>query len=262
MDVPGDLVKDRFKHIDGDEAHSGFDHATREEAALAESVQAVLRAQRFGFLVQLESFAGLLGRHQRVGLMEGGVHQPGLGRSFEAANGRVDHGAPILAAVDAEGGQIVRRKQIRHAEVRVRRVGIQHEGIVVLTEETGGLAMGHVAARVADRMREQDVRRDVAVGALDLGDHAAEVGILDAALEQASGLHHLMARVVDRGGGVIDAADERIFVGMFGHARKILADLDLRDVGLDRLVRPANLDGSVRLHIPGIELGGSADKHQ
>ena len=34
------------------------------------------------------------------------------------------------------------------------------------------------------------------------------------------------------------------------------------DVGLDRLVRPANLGRRVRLHVPGVELRRPADQHQ
>ena len=104
--------------------------------------------------------------------------------------------------------------------------------------------------------------RHVALRAFQLGEHAADVRMLDAALEQAAGLHHLVAGIVDRGGGVIDAADQRELVGVLRHAREILRDLDARDVGLDRLVRPADFGRRVRLHVPGVELGRPADQEQ
>ena len=109
---------------------------------------------------------------------------------------------------------------------------------------------------------QQHVRRNVAVRAFQLGQHAADVRILDAALKQPAGLHHLVAGIVNRGGCVIDAADDGVFVGLLRHARKILGDLDARNIGLDGIVRPADLDGGVGLHVPGVELGWPADQEQ
>ena len=99
-------------------------------------------------------------------------------------------------------------------------------------------------------------------GPFSFDEHAADVRILDAALEQAAGLHHLVAGIVDGGGRVIHAADQRVLVGVLRHARKILGDLDARDVGLDGLVRPANLDRRVGLHVPGVELRRPAHQEQ
>ncbi len=87
-------------------------------------------------------------------------------------------------------------------------------------------------------------------------------GILDAALEQAAGLHHLVARVMHRGSGVIAAADERIFIRVLRHARKIFGDLDAGNIGLDGLVGSADFGGSIGLHVPGVELRGPADQEQ
>ncbi len=60
VDVPGDLVEDRLEHVDGDEAHAGFNHAPREKAALAEAIHAVLLANFVGLAMEFEGFAGLL----------------------------------------------------------------------------------------------------------------------------------------------------------------------------------------------------------
>jgi hypothetical protein len=71
-----------------------------------------------------------------------------------------------------------------------------------------------------------------------------------------------MAGVVNSGGCVIKRAHERELVSVFGRARKYLADLDAVDVGLDRLVRPANFGWSVRLHVPRVQLAWAAEQHQ
>src|SRR5881398_2926265 len=75
----------------------------------------------------------------------------------------------------------------------------------------------------------------------------AGVRVLDAAGEQPAGLHHLVAGVVKGGGGVVDAADERILVGVAGHAREDLADAHAGDVGVDGLERAAHFFGGVGL---------------
>ena len=41
VDVPGDFVEDRLEHVDGDEAHAGFDQPAGQQARLAEARPAV-----------------------------------------------------------------------------------------------------------------------------------------------------------------------------------------------------------------------------
>src|SRR6202171_4444999 len=154
------------------------------------------------------------------------------------------------------------RKHVRNSEVRIGRIGVEDEWVVGFAQETGVLTMRHVAARVADGPRQQHVRRDIALGPLELRDHAAEVRIFDAAEEQMPRLHHLMAGIVNGGGGVVHAADQRVLVRVLGHARKVFRDFDARNVGLDGLVGPPYLYGSIGFHVPGIELGRSAHQHQ
>ena len=115
---------------------------------------------------ELERLARLLRRHQRVGLVEGGVEQPRVLRGLEPADGLVHHLAPVAPAVDAQRGKIIRRQHVRHFEIRIGRVGIQHERIERAAEKAGVLAVRHVAAGVADRARQQHVRRHIAVRAL------------------------------------------------------------------------------------------------
>jgi hypothetical protein len=116
--------------------------------------------------------------------------------------------------------------------------------------------------RVSDGAGHQHVGRNVAIRPFQFPHDAAKVRIFDAALEQATGLHHLMAGVVNRGGGVVAASDERIFVRVLGHAREIFRDLDAGYVGVDGLVWPANLDWSVGLGVPGVQLRWTTHQHQ
>ena len=88
-----------------------------------------------------------------------------------------------------------------------------------------------------------------------IAQRAAGVRRVDAAGEQPAGLHHLMARVVHRGGRVIAAADQRELVGVLGVQREDLGDLDARRVGLDRLERPANFGRGLGLHVEQCRAG-------
>ena len=137
--------------------------------------------------------------------------------------------APVLAAIDAQSGEVVRRQHVRHAEIRIGRIGIQHERIEALAEIPGVLAVRHVAAGVADGPRQQDVRRHIALRTFQLTENAADVRMLDAALEDAAGLHHLMPGVMHGGGRVIHAANDRVLVRVLRHAREIFRDLDARE---------------------------------
>jgi hypothetical protein len=178
MDVPGDLVEHGFKHVDGHKTYAGFNHAARQQAALAEPVHAVLLPDLLRLLVQLEGLARLLRRHQRIGLLKGGIQQPRILRGLKHADGFIHHAAPVLPAIHPQRREVVGRQQIRHAEIRIRRVRVQHKRIEAFTQEAGVLAVRHVAAGVPDRPRQQHVRRHVAIGTPELAEHAAHVRML------------------------------------------------------------------------------------
>ena len=86
--------------------------------------------------------------------------------------------------------------------------------------------------------------------------------MLDPAGEQPAGLHHLVARVVDRRRRVIDRADQRHLVHHRRQPGEDLRDLDARHLGRDRPERPADLLGGIGLHVPGVELRRPADQEQ
>src|SRR5262249_37518034 len=115
---------------------------------------------------------------------------------------------------------------------------------------------------VADGTRQQDVRRRITARPAEFAEHTTDVRMLDPALEEASGLHHLVAGIVDGGRFVVERADERELVGVLGHAWEDLTDLDARHIGFDRPIWPANLSGRTRLQIPGVELTWAAHQKE
>ena len=100
VNVPRNFVKHRLEHIDGHEAHTGFDQPPGEQTALSETITAVFVANVVLFAVHLESRARLLRRHQGIGLMECRIEQPGVLRRLELADRLVDHRPPVAAAVN------------------------------------------------------------------------------------------------------------------------------------------------------------------
>ena len=123
--------------------------------------------------------------------------------------------APVLPAIHTHRGKIIGRQHVRHFEIGIGGVGVKYEWVQSLAQIARILAVRHIAARVAYGAGKQHVRGDVSLRAAQLTQHAAYVRILDAALEQAPRLHHLMTRVVHSGGGVVNGADEREFIGKF-----------------------------------------------
>ena len=110
--------------------------------------------------------------------------------------------------------------------------------------------------RQADKRRDRGLRRP-----LELGDDRAErrptaLGLVALALARQALERRVPVLTAD------DGAEQREPVRACGEERQQLADFDAGDVGLDRLVRAADLGRSVRLHIPGIELAGASHQKQ
>ena len=168
--------------------------------------------------------------------------------------------AQLAAALEPRLADLRRRQQVGHLEVRLRRIGHQHERIVRLAEEAGVLAVRQVAAGAAHRLGQDHVRRQIGLAARAGTQRAAGVRRVDAAGEQPAGLHHLVAGVVHGGGRVVAAADERELVGDASRAAgRFRRSRMPGDVGVDRLERPADLGRGVGLHVPGVDLAGRAE---
>src|ERR1700722_6869490 len=57
---------------------------------------------------------------------------------------------------------------------------------------------------------------------------------------------------------VVQAAQDRIFVGHAGQTREVFTDVEAGDVGANRLERAANLRGSARLQVERFQMARSA----
>lgn len=254
VDVPGDLAKHGDKGVHCDETHATLDEATREQAALTEAVQPVALAHFERLFGQVEGLAGLGAGHDAVGGLEIRVHELRLLAVFEIPHAAVHQLAELLAAFETHLTDFLRREQIGHFEVLFRRIRVQDEGIIRLAEEARVLTMRHVAAGGAHRLRQDDVRREIAAAALEELQSAADVRGIHATGEKAARLHHLMPGVMHRSGGVVAGAHEAEFVRDLRMQRQDLGDLEGIALRADRLERAANLARRIRLHVPEILL--------
>src|SRR5205814_3565322 len=75
VNVPGNVVENRLKHVERDEPNAPFHQPARQQAALAKTVQAITLPYLFRLLRKFERLAGLGRRHQRISLVERRVHQ-------------------------------------------------------------------------------------------------------------------------------------------------------------------------------------------
>jgi hypothetical protein len=122
--------------------------------------------------------------------------------------------------------------------------------------------MREIASGISDWSGQQNVRRRIAARAFQLAQHASHVWIFNAALEQATCLHHLVSRIMDSGCLVMQSSDERELVGLFREAWEYLTDLHAGDVGLYRTIGSPNLGRCAGLHIERVELAWTAHEEQ
>ena len=72
--------------------------------------------------------------------------------------------------------------------------------------------MRQVAASRPHRLRQDDVRRQFVFPSLQKFQRTTGVWRVDPPGEQSTGLHHLMAGIVDSSGGVVAGSDQRKFI--------------------------------------------------
>ncbi len=98
------------------------------------------------------------------------------------------------------------------------------------------------------------MRGQLVARAFEILQGAADVRGVDAGGEEAARLHHLVARVVNGGGGVIAASHQAELVGDLRVQREELGELNLLGLGGDRFEWPPNFGGGVGLGIEEVDL--------
>ena len=139
----------------------------------------------------------------------------------------------------------------------------EDERIVRLAEEAGVLAVRHVAAGVADRPRQQDVRRHVALRPFELSRGRSRRA--DARCRPGRAGRSASSDARCRGRRRRCGTPMRISANLsacFAIRGKISLISIPGTLVLIGLVGPADLGRRVRLHVPGVELTGPADQEQ
>ena len=257
--VPAREIEDRVEVVDRDEARTPFDQSPSHQAALAERVAAVAVLQLRLFLSEVERLLGFGGGQQ---VERASVRRVAADRRvrFGLALHLVDLSQQLFASVDAELGLPGGGLQIDDLEVRPGGIGSEEERLVSTADVRGRLPVERSGSGVADLARQDDRRRQRAAVAEDSRDHRAAVRLHAVGVEVVAGHHPPLAVLVRRSSLVMQAANQRDLVHHASHQRKVLADLNAGDVGVDRLELPPNLGRSFRLHVPGIVLTRRADQ--
>ena len=145
-------------------------------------------------------------------------------------------------------------------------IGVENERIVLHAEATSELAGSLISPAVAVRHGGDDVGRDspsVAVSLSQPADQRSEAGQIGAAGIDERAIDSI--RFADRGpvhAGVVtavlmmDGADDGQFVHALGHAREEFGDVNTRNVRADWVKIAADLEGSVGLRIPEVNVAG------
>ena len=226
VDIPGDLVEDREERVDRDEAHAAFHQSPRQQTALAETVHAITLADGQGFLRQIKCRPRLFAGHYAKGCVEILIEQSRVLARLEIGHGLI-HNVPHLATpLEPVCANLIRRQEVRHFEILLRRIGHQREGILGFPEKAARLAVGQIATAPPHQLRQHHKRRQIRLAAHEIGGHGSGVWRVNAAGETPSRLHHLPARVMHRGTVVMARADEGKLVGNFGVERQQLGNLE------------------------------------
>src|SRR5438105_2926639 len=149
MAIPAHLIEYRFKHVDCDQAYAMLDQPAGEQAGLAERVLAVARAEAEAFLFHSE-------RLLRLRMEDDAKRRICLNRLPEVRHF-------LKGALGAVHGLDTRRGTVEAGEVEAR---YDHffsgtKRFMFCSQVTGGLAMAHAYAGVADRARQDHKGRQL-----------------------------------------------------------------------------------------------------
>ena len=234
---------------DADHAHAGLDETAGEQEALPGGVAAVFVAQFVGLGFQIEGLARLRAADEVVGTLIKAVHGANRVRFLRGAEMIVHGLQQVAAAVEALVIDVLRRGEIAHGEVSIRRIAAEREG-------TEGAA--HVAAALLrrDDAGDDDVGRQVVPAALLMADDGAEAGKLDRRAGSVAGEHVVSAALVRRL-AMRDGADHRDLVEDLGDVREALADILAGDA-FDRCKRATIFRRGEGFRVPGLMLRHAA----
>jgi len=241
-----------------------------------------------GFAADIEGCAGLLGSHQSErALLEHGVTGAGLheasgivelseerGAAVESIEG---HSLSIGHPFDMEGKLFVRAVAPVGVVLEIPLLNAGGDGIVTSPEPTSMLSGAGVLSGFLERSKrvgEDHIGRERACEAVALlidvfcdGTDGGPVlgsgaeASADGDMPGVSGLKVVAAAAV-----VIlvvrHGPDDSELVGDHRGAGEVLGDEEVGSAAGDRLERPANLVGSLGLHVEGFELAGSAEEEQ
>ncbi len=187
-----------------------------------------------------------------------GIQKAASGESLEKCSepgvkGGADMGLVIGKRTERSGPVGVpggfAENRIEHVDGDGRDTGFdQPRGSSAALLEAGIGAGNHAAAR----------RLSVRHGAT----HVAESAGKDHARSKWSCLQKLETCFVHSGAFVMHRPDQRVFLGVAGHAGEDFGNLDARNIGADGAERASDFARRIGFHVPCVEVGRAAGKQQ
>lgn len=252
--------------VDVDEADAGFDEAAGEEKGLAECVTTVAIAESILFLRDAEGSTDGFGfEHVDGAVLIGGHRLEGVGAFLRESRSRGEVGKEFASAVESSGGDFGREREFIDLEVGEVGVARDLEGVVGCAEEACVLCGEN--NNVVHDVRESNVQGDGGFGGEKVMEGGSEAGEIDEGVVgkefEISFDGGATTEGFDDGGVVIghrmmNAANDGHAVHPARGLGKEFSDMDARGRGGDGLVDAADLLGGIGLHVPEVEMTGSA----
>ena len=145
--------------------------------------------------------------------------------------------------------------------MKVRLRGIRHQGerILRLAEKPSRLAVRQITAAASHQLGQNHKGRQIGAASHQVTGHRSGVGSLNSPGKTPARLHHLPTGIVYRGALVMAGSHQGKLVRNLGMHREDLRDIDVLRDRPDRFERPANFAGSIRFHVPEIDVAGTPE---
>ena len=259
MVVPvGDAATERPVEFGGDDFHACFDQPSCEQALLTPLMSSVAISHRVGFAIEFKRLLGRRGRQQVHGLRLEPVDRIHHARLVDVAAHAIESRANVDPVSQPLFLRVVAQTNVGHVKF----------GTAGIAENLERFVRGSKISRAGNREVVVTIDRidgDVVwnvprpPGPKVIGDrHPIGIARHELVLSVWIARKHLQRTGRMPAAGVRQRPHERVLISLRRQSRKQFADLDARNVRIDRRKRPAKVRSGLGLGIKCFEMTGPA----